>query len=162
MIIKFLIQSELYIHGIPKYYAEKSWDIFISPMVRRVIYRYPFVQRQSVLMSLCLFVLQLYFTNKNCKTDSIQNCSSSNTLVMIIKYLQSRGICLQWRIRKLWQILSNECDRSSDRKIDIDFFFNFLGVICHFSINIRIEAKHFSKIYTWLVCFYFQMQTKNV
>ena len=56
-----------------------------------------------------------------------------------IQYLHSYGIRLWWSIRKLWQIFSNERHQSCDRIIDIDFS-DFLGVICHFSINIRIEV----------------------
>ena len=48
-----------------------------------------------------------------------------------LQYLHSYGIHLQWSIKKLWQTFSNERQ-----------FFNYLGVICHFSINIRIEV-HF-------------------
>ena len=48
--------------------------------------------------------------------------------------------------QKPWQIFSNERHWSHDRKIDFDFFL-FLGVICHFSINIRLEV-HFK----FLVC----------
>ena len=37
---------------------------------------------------------------------------------------------------------SNECHWSLDDKIDIDFFFYFLEVICSFGINMRTEV-HF-------------------
>ena len=37
-------------------------------------------------------------------------------------YLHSHGIRLQWSIRKLWQIFSNERHWSRDGKIDIYFF----------------------------------------
>ena len=40
-----------------------------------------------------------------------------------VQYLHSHGINLQWSIRKLWQVFSNECHWSCDRKIDIDFLY---------------------------------------
>ena len=43
--------------------------------------------------------------------------------------------------KKTAAIFSNECHLSRDEKIDIDDF-DFLGVICRYSINIRIEV-HF-------------------
>ena len=66
-------------------------------------------------------------------------------------------------------------------KIDIDFF-DFLGVICRFSIYLRFEVHFFvcigkwkdtsrinllealwlPKIYMWPVFFHFSMQTKKV
>ena len=46
--------------------------------------------------------------------------------------------------KKLWQISSNERHRSRDQNFDIDFFSRLLGVICRFSINIRIELHLFS------------------
>ena len=59
----------------------------------------------------------------------------SQTFSHKVKYLHSHGIPLQWSIRKLWQIFSNECHWSRNGKIDIDVFY-FLGVIkiswlCH-------------------------------
>ena len=47
----------------------------------------------------------------------------------IILYLHSNGISFQWNIRKLWQIFSNECHWSRERKIDIDFFRLFRGYL---------------------------------
>ena len=37
-------------------------------------------------------------------------------------YLHSHGIRLQWSIRKLWQIFSNERQLSRNGKIENDFF----------------------------------------
>ena len=58
------------------------------------------------------------------------------------KYLHSHGIHLQWSMRQILQIFSNEFHWSRNGKFDFVFFIYFLRVIGHFSINIRIE-EHF-------------------
>ena len=55
------------------------------------------------------------------------------------------------KLSKLWQTFSNERHRSRDRKIDIDFF-DFLGVICHFSINDKY------KDWSTLFCLHWEMK----
>ena len=60
----------------------------------------------------------------------------------LTQYLHSHGMCLQWSIRKVLQLFSNERHWSRDGKIDIDFF-DFLGDFHRLSINIRIEIHLF-------------------
>ena len=70
----------------------------------------------------------------------------SHTIILYI--LHSHAIRLQWSIRKLLQMFSNEKHWAHDGKIDIDFF-DFLWGSRRFCINIRIEVHCFVCIEKW-------------
>ena len=95
------------------------------------------------------------------------------------KYLHSHGIHLQWSIRKMSQIFSNECQWSCDGKIDIDFFgFRgylslshkykdwstlFLFALGNLTMHVNLwEALPVHKINMWLGPFISQCKQKSV
>ena len=89
---------------------------------------------------------------KNRKRQSTINCSKfisewnqklqyyfgSSTCL----YLHAHGINLQWSIRQLWQIFPMNAFNYVTQKLTL--IFNFLWVICRFSIDIRIKVLHAS------------------
>ena len=100
-------------------------------------------------------------TRAACFTITFQEFMNVQCVVHISLYLHSNDIRMQWSIRKLWHIFSNERHWSRDGNIDIDFF-DFLWVFHRFSIKRIIVhfAKRFSKFYKRPVSFHFPMQTK--
>ena len=64
--------------------------------------------------------------------------------------------CMPWSIRKLWQMISNECHWSREEKLALIFFFDVLGVIWRF-----INHKYFMD-WSTLFCLHLENERKRV